>query len=372
MRPLALLLAAALPAAAQTRVEVAAPSAGAGASASAAGAAVNSISLAPSAFALAPSLSAPSLNAGVPLAAPALNAAAPLAASAVTALDPKSLPAVAQHYDAAGWAKMTAKVPDEGTRAVLRTMNAGTNPQLTVTMADGSKFSGSFLGTAGDKIAFKSDGKLLGLDMNTRDIAEVTRMADVWFDGGTLRPEEVVVHSRPAAVADPYKDLAAYKGRFVEVDTRDLDDLKWSAQSMTGKVIKADGEIVELQGPKGKWTLQKEFHKIDAVSVRTEHYDSRGQVGSLSEVNAHIPPGTPVEAIVTGKSAPVAGYFRGVRSDKDGDYLLLETENSDGTRTVRAFREVGSVRTMGYKAGELMPGSERLFLAPDAPTAPKP
>ena len=159
-----------------------------------------------------------------------------------------------QHYDAAGWAKLTASAPDDGTRAVLRTMNAGTNPQLDVTMADGRTVSGSFLGMAGDKIAFKSGGQLLGLDMNTRDIVEVKRQADVWFDGGQLRPEEVVVHSRPAAVADPFKDMAAYKGRFVEMDIRDLDDLKWSAQTVSGKVLKADGEQIQLESPKGKWT----------------------------------------------------------------------------------------------------------------------
>jgi hypothetical protein len=363
-------VAVAVPAGAQVRVETGA-AANAGATASASAASVTSIPAAFSAPALtsvgvAPLGAASAGPASAPLAAAAASPAVALAPSAVSVIDPASLPAVAKHYDGAGWAKLTASAPDEGARAVLRTMNAGTNPQLDVKLADGRTVSGSFLGMAGDKIAFKSGGQLMGLDMNTRDIVEVKRHADVWFDGGSMRPEEVVVHQKPAPVADPFKDMAAYKGRYVEMDIRDLDDLKWSAQTVSGKVIKADGQEIQLESPKGQWTIQKEFHRIDAVRARVAHYDSKGDVNTLSDVNGRIQPGTPVEVAVLHKS-PVKGLFRGVRSDKDGSYVLLETPNSDGTLTLRGYRDALSVRTQDYKAGELMADASAVYTAPDAP-----
>ena len=53
---------------------------------------------------------------------------------------------------------------------------------------------------------------------------------DLIFDGATIRPDEVVVHSRQP-IADPFKDMAAYMGRVVDMEIRDLDDLKYSAQN---------------------------------------------------------------------------------------------------------------------------------------------
>jgi hypothetical protein len=307
---------------------------------------------------------------GAPALAPTpanLAAAAALPASAITPIDPSRLPDKGRDYSGAEWAKLAASAPGEGARAVLRTMRPGSNPQLTVTMADGSAVSGSFLGLAGDKLAFSAaGGKLLGVDMNTRDIVEVRRMADVWFDGGTLRPEEVVVHSRPKGVADPFRDLDAFKGQELELDVRDLDDLKWSAQTVSGRLVSADGDEILLDGPKGRTHVSKEFHRVDRARARRAHFDSKGQVGSLSEVNARILPGTPVE-VAQGLREPAKGFFRGVRSDAEGDYVLLETPNADGTVTMRAYRGAAWVRTQGYKAGALIDGAEALYAAPDAP-----
>jgi hypothetical protein len=323
--------------------------------------------VAPSLSAVPGALSAPALAPGLSAAPPLASASASpaaLAASAVTALDPASLPDKTRDYTGEEWGKLAAAAPDEGARAVLRSMRGGATPQLSVKLADGESVSGSFLGIAGGKMAFSAGGKLLGVDMNTRDITEVVRHADVLFDGGTLRPEDVVVHSRPAAVRNPFKDLSAYKGRWLEIDARDLDDLKWSAHTVSGRLVSADGEEIALDGPKGRATLTTEFHRVDAVRERVAHYDSRNQVSSLSEVNAHILPGTPVEALVHGKTAPVAGLFRGVRSDREGAYVLLEVPNSDGSTTMRAYRDVLSVRTQGYKAGELVSGATPVYAAP--------
>ncbi len=137
----------------------------------------------------------------------------------------------------------------------------------------------------------------------------------MWFDGGTLRPEEVVVHSRPAAVNDPFKDLAVYKGRVLE---------------------------------------------IEAVRERVPHYDSKHQVSRLAAVNDILLPGTPVEVEIL-KRPPAKGLFRGVREDEDGAYVLLEVPGADGSTTLRAYRDALSIKTQGYKPGALMDGAIRLY-----------
>ncbi len=320
--------------------------------------------------ALSAGLSAPAASAA-PLAAAAASPAVAMPASAVTLINPASLPDKARDYTGSEWSKLAASAPDEGARAVLRSMRGGANPWLTVKLADGESVSGSFLGLAGDKMAFSSGGRLLGVDMNTRDITEVLRHADAYFDGtGDLRPVDVVVHSRPAVVRDPFRDLAAYQGRYLEIDARDLDDLKWSAHTVAGRLVKADGREVVLEGPKGRATLSPEFHRIDAVREREAHYDSRNQVGTLAEVNDRILSGTPVELTLPGKSVPAPGRFRGVRSDRDGLYVLLEVPDSDGATTMRAYRNVVSVRTRGYKAGELMDGATPVYAAAAEPARP--
>jgi hypothetical protein len=358
---------------AQERVEVG-PAASAGVSAGPAGAAAlgasGPASLSPvpgfvAAPALAPGLSAAAAASPLAAAAPSGAAAAALPASAIAPLDPASLPDKGRDFTGDEWAKLTAAAPDDGARAVLRSMRGGSTPQLSVQLADGESVTGSFLGLAGDKLVFSSGGKLLGLSMSAGGITEVIRRADAYFDGtGDLRPVDVVVHSRPAAVRAPFRDLSAYKGRYLEIDARDLDDLRWSAHTVPGRLVKADGEEVVLEGAKGRATLSAEFHRIDAVRERTPHYDSRGQVNSLSEVNAHVPPGTPVELTILKKTVPATGLFRGVRSDPQGDYVLLEVANSDGSTTIRAYRDVVSVRTQGYRSGELMPGAAPVYAAP--------
>lgn len=320
--------------------------------------------------ALAPGLSAPAASVA-PLAAAAASPAAAMPASALTLINPASLPDKARDYTGAEWSKLAASAPDEGTRAVLRSMRGGANPQLTVKLADGESVSGSFLGLAGDKLAFSSGGRLLGVDMKTHDITEVLRHADAYFDGtGDMRPVDVVVHSRPAVVRDPFRDLAAYQGRYLEIDARDLDDLKWSAHTVAGRLVKADGREVVLEGPKGRATLSTEFHRIDAVREREAHYDSRNQVNTLADVNGRILSGTPVELTLPGKNVPAAGLFRGVRSDRDGLYVLLEVPDSDGATTIRAYRDAVSVRTRGYKAGELMDGATPVYAAAAEPVRP--
>jgi len=368
MRTAALLLAFLSPAAsAQVRVDAAAAAAASAPGAASVTSALSApaVSLTPvptavSAPALAPSLSA---AAAAPL-APAAGAPAALAPSAIAVIDPASLPDAGRHYTGAEWAQVAASAPDEGARAVLRSMTGGATPELSLKFADGESVSGSFRGIAGGKMAFASGGRLLGVDMNTRDITEVVRHADVLFDGGDLRPEDVVVHSRPAAVREPFKDLAAYKGRWLEIDALDRGDKKrFTAQTISGRLVKADGEEIELDGPKGRSHIFAEDHVVEAVRERFAHYDSRGQVGALSEINARILPGTPVEALIL-KRAPVSGLFRGVRSDREGAYLLLEVPDSDGSTTMRAYRDVVSVRTPGYRAGELLPGAAPVYAAP--------
>lgn len=358
MKTLAALLLA-VPSFAQ-RVETAASAASAGSGVSAAaGAAVTAVPPLVS----APALSAPSLS-GAAMAGPA-PAAAVLPASAIVAIDPASLPESGKHYTGAEWAKLTQAAP-LGPQAVLRSMHNGSNADLSLKFADGESLRGRFQGLAGDKMVFASDGKLLGVDMNSKDILEVRRQADVWFDGGALRPEEVVVHSQPSAVADPFRDLAAYKGRYLVIDAKDHGDAKrWSAQTIEGKLVRADGNEIELEGPKGAATVWKEDHEIETVRVRTPHYDSKHQVPHLSAVNKILPPGTPVEVEIL-KKASVKGLFRGVQSDKDGDYVVLETPNADGSTTMRGYRDALSIKTQGYKAGGLMDGGTELYRGPNA------
>ena len=287
-----------------------------------------------------------------------------LAASLIAPIDPKTLPDKGKHYTPAEWGKLVAASNDDGTKAVLRSM-AGDNPadpRLNVKLKNGESVDGAFRGVAAGKLVFESGGKLLGLGLDSGDIAEVTRKVDFIFDGAVLRPGEVTVFGGPAVV-DPFKDLAAYMGRVVEVDMRDLDDLKYSAQTFTGKVVKADGKEVLLSGPNGMTHIQKEFHRVDAVSLRTEHYSSYGKIASISAVEGKIPDGAPVELVLMG-GKKVLGRFRGLRKDAEGSFVVIETEESGAAR-FRAYRDFHDLRTPGYDEGEMLPGSQPLYtLAP--------
>ena len=229
------------------------------------------------------------------------------------------------------------------------------SPEVKLTLADGEKLDGRFHGINGDKMIFESGGKLVGLDRGNLDVTKVSRLVDVNFDSAELRPAEVVVHDRPA-VADPFKDLAAYKGRIVDMDIHDLDDPKWSRQTVSGRIVKADGQDIELDGPKGKWHVQREFHQINSVALRTEHYASRGQITTIADVNGKVPLGTPVElALAGGKSA--SGLFRGVRKDSSGLFIVIETPNG----SFRGYRDFVDLRTPGYASGGLLPGAETVY-----------
>jgi len=350
---------ACLPASAQMSAE--AGSAAGGAESGAFAGSIRSVPTVISAPALAPSLAAPSASlSGTPsamLAAPAPSAAAPLPASALTPIDPRSLPDSGTHFTPAEWGKLVAATPGDGAKAILKSMSnaPSANPQVRVTLADGEKLDGRFHGMAGDKMVFEAAGKLVGLDRNNLDVTQVSRLVDVIFDGKDYHPAEVVVHDRPV-VANPFKDLAAYKGRVVDIDMRDFDDMKWSRQTVSGRIVKADGESVELEGPKGITHVQREFHQIDSVALRTEHYASRDKISTIADVNGKVPLGAPVELTFAG-GKPVSGLFRGVRKDSKGLFAVIETP--DGS--FRGYRDFVDLRTQGYAAGGLLPDAEALY-----------
>ncbi|MDP3543923.1 MAG: hypothetical protein Q8T11_15755 [Elusimicrobiota bacterium] len=365
MRPLPALFACllAVPAPAQVVGEAASAAKGS----SAAGAAVSAVpgglavpALSPS---LAPGLQGTSLAA--PAAAPAPGAPVPvLAPSLISPVDPKLLPAAGAGYTSAEWSRLVSGAKDEGTKAVLNSAlgDNPADPRLSVTLANGERVDGAFRGLAGGKMIFQTGDKLVGLDMAAGGIAEVRRTVDVLFDGASLRPDEVVVHSR-APVADPFRDLARHHGRFVDIDTRDLDDLKWSAQTVSGRIVKADGNEILLEGPKGEVHLSREYHRVDKVALRTEHYASRGKISSISDVRDKLPDGAPVEVVLHGGKT-VTGRFFGLRKDAEGDFILLEVPAAGGTR-FRAYRDFYDLRTAGFGKGDLLPGSEVIYTAPD-------
>jgi hypothetical protein len=312
-----------------------------------------------SAPALSPSLAAPSA-AGIPsapLAAAVPSAAAPMPASALAVIDPASLPDSGKHFTPAEWNGLVSATPGAGAKAILKSMSnsPASSPEVHVSLADGEKVDGRFRGMHGDSMVFESAGKLIGLNRNNMDVTSVKRLVDVIFDGSAYRPTEVVVHDRPA-VKDPFTDMAAYKGRVVDMDIHDLDDPKWSRQTVTGRIVKADAESVQLESAKGITHVQREFHQIDSVSLRTEHYASRGQIGTIEEVNARVPLGAPVElTLAGGKSAK--GFFRGVQRDASGPYAVIE----DAGGAFHGFRDFVDLRTAGYVAGGLLPLSEPLY-----------
>jgi len=312
----------------------------------------------------APSLDVPTANlpgqSAVILAAPSASVDAPMPASALVVIDPKSLPDTGRNYTPAEWDKLVAAAPGGGAKAILRSMTDTpvSDPQIRVRLADGEELDGRFRGLSAGKMVFESAGKLLGLDLKNMDVTRVSRLVDVIFDGSQLRTAEVVVHDRPA-VADPFKDLDAYKGRVVDIDMRDLDDMKWSRQTVSGRVVKADGQKVELKSAKGITTVSREYHQIDAVALRTEPYASRGKISTIAEVDAEVPIGTPVELSFTDRK-PVAGFYRGVRKDANGLYVVIETP--DGR--FRGYKDFYDLRTQGEGSGGLLPGTETLYTHP--------
>lgn len=334
---------------------------------SSAGAAVSAVPGGISSPALSPSL-APGLQGALPAApsaSPAPGAPAPaLAPSLISPVDPKLLPATGVGYTSAEWSKLVSDAKDEGTKAVLNSAlgDNPTDPRVSVTLANGERVDGAFRGLADGKMIFQTGEKLVGLDLAAGGIAEVRRTVDVLFDGANLRPDEVVVHSR-APVADPFKDLARHRGRFVDIDTRDLDDLKWSAMTVSGRLVKADGDEIILEGPKGRAEISREFHRVDKVALRTEHYASRGNISSISDVADKLPDGAPVEVVLRGGKT-VTGRFFGLRKDAEGDFILIEVPAAGGTR-FRAYRDFYDLRTTGFGKGDLLPGSEVIYSAPD-------
>ena len=356
MKPLAAALSCLLTVPVSAQVIGEAASAGtAGASASAAVAAVPGALTAP---AMNPSVAGALL---APAAAPAPGAPVPaLAPSLITPIDPAALPSKGKDYTPESWAKLVSDTKDEGSRAVLRSMTADnpSDPQVKVTLKNGESIDGRFRGVAKDKLVFEQSGKLLGLGLGSGDIAAVTRSVDLWFDGATLRPAEVPVFGGPVVV-DPFKDLSAHVGRIAEIDTRDLDDLKYSAQTVRGRIVKADGKEILLESANGTTHIQKEFHRIDAISLRTRHFSSYGKIGAIAEVDGHVPLGAPVELVAQGGKKTL-GRFRGVRKDADGPYVVIETDESGGSK-FRAFRDFYDLRTPGYDEGELTPGSELVY-----------
>lgn len=308
---------------------------------SSAGAAVSVVPGGLSAPALTPSVSLLS-----PAATPAPGAPAPaLTPSLIQPVDLKSLPAKGKDYTPAEWGKLVAGAKDEGTRAVLDSKPGDnpSDPRLAVTLANGERVEGAFRGLADGKMIFQAGDKLVGLSLDAGGIAEVRRQVDVVFDGSTIRPAEVVVHSR-APVADPFKDLAKLEGRVVDIDMRDLDDLKWSAQTVSGRIVKADGDEIELKGEKGSYHLSREFHRVDKVALRGEAYSSKGKIATIADVAGKVPEGGAVEVTAVG-GAKTAGRFFGVRQDAEGPYVLIEVPASGGTR-FRAFRDFYDLRSI--------------------------
>ncbi len=360
---------ACLLAAAPASAQVVGEAANAGSGSNAAGAVVGQVPGAMSAPALTPSAS-PGLQGSV-FAAP--SAPVPgkagvipaLAASAIIPIDPAAMPAKKGDYSPSEWGKLVTDAKDEGTKAVLsaRPGDKPADPQMTVKLNNGETVSGAFRGLSDGKMIFQTGGKFVGLKMDANNIEEVRRQTDVIFDGsGSYGHEEVVVHNRPA-VADPFKDAARYKGRVVDIDTRDLDDLKWSAQTLSGRVIKADGNEILLESAKGQYHIQREFHRIDKMALRTDHYSSKGQIGSISEVAGKIPDGGPAEVVLMGGKT-VKGRFFGVRKDAQGSFILMEVASGSGT-AFRAFRDFSDLRTPGYVKGGLLADAETVYTNPE-------
>jgi len=330
---------------------------------SAAGAVISQIPGGVASPALSPA-SAPGLQGALllaPAVAPAPEAPVPaLAPSLITAIDPAALPNSGKNFTPAAWGKLVDKSKDDGTKAVLRSMPGDNpaDPRLSVKLKNGETIDGAFRGVTDDKLVFESGGKLLGLGLDSGNIAEVTRKVDLIFDGAVLRPAEVTVFGGPA-VTDPFKDLGAYMGRIVDVDLRDLDDLKYSAQTVSGRIIKADGEEVQLASSKGITYIKREYHRVDGVALRTEHYASYGKIGTIADVDGKVPLGTPVILTQQG-GKKVSGRYRGLRKDAEGAFVVLETDESGGSR-FRAFRDFHDLRTTGYDEGSMLPGSQPLF-----------
>lgn len=309
----------------------------------------------------------PSLTGGLlaaPAAAPAPGAPVPaLAPSLITPIDPAALPNKGKDYTPVTWAKLVDDTKDEGSKAVLRSMTGDnpSDPQVKITLKNGETIDGKFRGVAKDQLVFEQGGKLLGLGLGAGDIAAVTRSVDLWFDGTSIRPAEVPVFGGPVVV-DPFKDLAAHTGRIAEIDMRDLDDLKYSAQTVKGRIVKADGKEILLESANGTTHIQKEFHRIDAISLRTRHYSSYGKIGTIADVDGKVPLGAPVELVAMGGKKTL-GRFRGLRRDADGAYVVIETDESGGSK-FRAFRDFHDLRTPGYNEGELTPSSEPVYSSP--------
>ncbi|MEQ1919560.1 MAG: hypothetical protein ABL955_10195 [Elusimicrobiota bacterium] len=286
-----------------------------------------------------------------------------LAASLIVPIEAASLPNKGRDYTPAEWSKLVSGAKDDGTKAVLSSLRSDnpSDPRLAVTLNNGEKVEGAFRGLADGKMIFQTGKKLVGLNMDAGGIAEVRRTVDVMFDGSNLRPDDVVVHNRPG-VADPFKDLSRYQGRVVDIDMRDLDDLKWSAQTVSGRIVKANGTEIVLDGPKGQVHLDKESHRVDKVALRTEHYSSKDKITSIADVAGKIPDGGPVEVVLQGGKV-VTGRFFGMRKDAVGYYALIEVPTAGGTG-FRAYRDFYDLRTPGYAKGGLLPAAEPIYAAP--------
>ncbi|MFI5349748.1 MAG: hypothetical protein ACHQ2Z_09405 [Elusimicrobiota bacterium] len=275
------------------------------------------------------------------------NAPAAKPVSLLETIDPTSLPSAGKLHSPEQWGELVAETHDAGAKAVMKTNEHGTNPYLRVELANGEKVSGRFLGVDGNKMVFESDGKLVGLDRGS-GVTKVSRLADAVFQGGDRSPVEVVVHDAPPVV-DPFKDLAAYKGRVVDIAISDLEDMQEPPHTVTGRIVEVDGKTVVLQGEKGAVRIKREYHQIDSVAQRTEAYASHGKITSAEALNGTVRGGTPVDLALTGEKT-VSGLFRGVHRDEEGLYVLLETPNG----SFRAYRSFHELRTASSAGSEIL------------------
>lgn len=220
------------------------------------------------------------------------------------------------------------------------------SPLVEVTRADGSTATGLLRGVDPDGRALIDGGRgarhAIPLD---EELRAVKHQMDT---DGDLHTALVTVFDAQRSVTDPWR-LEAYAGEKLVIERYDAEHPSLAAAAKKGDVFDA---AVTLRGAAQEGlivdggVIGREDWKISRIEIERPAWSYKSDGARLSDVGAHVLPGTEVEVTLR-KGRALSGTFLGMAKDSEGDdHLVLLAKN--GTR--HALREdVVDVRAPAVK-----------------------
>lgn len=209
------------------------------------------------------------------------------------------------------------------------------SPLVEVERADGSTATGLLRGVDAEGRALVDNGRMgqhsIPLD---EELRAVRHQMDT---DGDLHTALVTVFDASRSVTDPWH-LDAWVGERLVIERYDGEHPSLAAAAKKGDVFDSS---VKLAGTSKEGlvvdggVIAREDWKISRIEIERPAWSYKHDGARLSDVAAHVLPGTPVE-VTRGGGRAMSGTFLGMARDDEGaDYIVLQAKN--GTR--HALRE---------------------------------